>query len=88
MINFIFKLILIEHSVGEDPEQMPHSAAYDLGLHCLHVSHKMDARLYDLNHRQYYCTYIDSPMLNGKYSKTCQKRPPENRQNKGLNDKW
>ena len=28
---------------------MPHSAASDLGLHWLSMSHKMDARLYVLN---------------------------------------
>ena len=28
-----------------DPDQTPHSAASDLGLHCLPVSHSWDARL-------------------------------------------
>ena len=28
-----------------DPDQMPRSAAYDLGLHCLPASHLRDARL-------------------------------------------
>ena len=28
-----------------DPDQMPRSAASDLGLHCLLVSHKKEARL-------------------------------------------
>ena len=27
-----------------DPDQMPHSVASDLGLHCLPVSHLWDAR--------------------------------------------
>ena len=27
-----------------DPDQMPHSVASDLGLHCLPMSHKKDAR--------------------------------------------
>ena len=27
-----------------DPDQMPRSAASDLGLHCLFKSHKKDAR--------------------------------------------
>ena len=27
-----------------DPDQMPHSAASDLGLHCLPMSHLWDAR--------------------------------------------
>ena len=29
-----------------DPDQMPHFEASDLGLHCLHMSHIIDARLY------------------------------------------
>ena len=28
-----------------DPDQMPQPVASDLGLHCLHMSHKKDARL-------------------------------------------
>ena len=28
-----------------DPDQTPRSAASDLGLHCLHMSHLWDARL-------------------------------------------
>ena len=28
-----------------DPDQTPHSAVSDLGLHCLPMSHKKDARL-------------------------------------------
>ena len=27
-----------------DPDQMPHSVASDLGLHCMPMSHKKDAR--------------------------------------------
>ena len=34
--------VLIANSV--DPDQMPHSAASDLGLHCLPVSLLRDAR--------------------------------------------
>ena len=30
---------------SEDPDQTPRSAASDLGLHCLPMSHKKDARL-------------------------------------------
>ena len=30
---------------SEDPDQTPGSAASDLGLHCLPMSHKKDARL-------------------------------------------
>ena len=37
MVFFIFLQILIEHSAN--------SATSDLGLHCLHMSHKKDARL-------------------------------------------
>ena len=32
-----------------DPDQMLHNAASDLGLYCLHVSHKKDARLICVN---------------------------------------
>ena len=32
------------------PDQMPHSVAADLGLHCLSMSHKMDARLIWVNY--------------------------------------
>ena len=32
-----------------DPDQMPRSAASDLGLHCLPMSHKKDARLIWVN---------------------------------------
>ena len=44
---FIFIQILIEHSVSNsgDPDQTQHSAASDLGLCCLPMSHKKDARL-------------------------------------------
>ena len=50
VVFFIFIQILIEHSVlnnGEysDPDQMPHSVESDLGLHCLLMSNKKDARL-------------------------------------------
>ena len=46
-IFFIFIQFLIEYSVSNsgDPDQMPHSAVSDLGIHCLSMSHKMDARL-------------------------------------------
>ena len=29
---------------SKDPDQTPHSVASDLGLHCLPISHNMDAR--------------------------------------------
>ena len=38
---------IIGHSVklgnSGDPDLMPHYVASDLGLHCLHMSHKKDA---------------------------------------------
>ena len=34
---------------SEDPDQMSHSAASDLGLHCLSMSRKKDARLICVN---------------------------------------
>ena len=39
------------HSVSNsaDPDQMPHFEASDLGLHCLPMSHKKDARLIWVN---------------------------------------
>ena len=36
-------------SVSEDPDQMPHFAASDLGLYSLPMSHKKDARLIWVN---------------------------------------
>ena len=41
----LFK-IMIEHSLANSgyPDQMPRSVASDLGLHCLPMSHKKDAR--------------------------------------------
>ena len=42
MVAFIFIPISIEHSVPNSghPDQMPRSAASDLGLHCLPMSNK------------------------------------------------
>ena len=31
-------------AISGDPDQMPYSVASDLGLHCLPMSHKKDAR--------------------------------------------
>ena len=47
MVFFNFIQILIEHSEANsgDPDQTPHYAASDLGLHCLPMSHITDARL-------------------------------------------
>ena len=35
-----------------EPDQTPHFAASDLGLHCLTVPHKKDTRLLWVNDRQ------------------------------------
>ena len=53
MIFFIFILILIYHSVPNsgEPDQTPRLAASDLGLRCLHMPHKNDARLIWVNGR-------------------------------------
>ena len=47
MVFFIIIQILIERSVRKsgDPDQTPRSAAFDLGLHCLPMSNKKEARL-------------------------------------------
>ena len=47
MVVFVFILILIENSVANsgDPDQTLHSAASGLGLHCLPMSYRKDARL-------------------------------------------
>ena len=45
MYFFIFVLFLIEiHANSEDPDQAHRSPASTLGLHCLPMSHKRDAR--------------------------------------------
>ena len=47
MVFFFFIQNLIENSVlanSGDPDQAPHFAASDLGLHCLSMSHKKEAR--------------------------------------------
>ena len=48
MVFFIFIQFFIEHSVlanSGEPDQTPHSVASYLGLHCLSMSHKKDARV-------------------------------------------
>ena len=47
MVFLIFIQILIENPILKQwrPDQMPHSAASDLGLHCLSMSHKKEAKL-------------------------------------------
>ena len=46
--SFHFYLIF-NRANCEDPDQTPHSAASDLGLPCLPMSHKKDARLIRVN---------------------------------------
>ena len=41
----MFNIILVFNANSVDPDQVPHSAASDLGLHCLPVSLLRDARL-------------------------------------------
>ena len=41
--NFKRKCILLANR--RDPDQTPHSAVSELGLHCLSMSHRKDARL-------------------------------------------
>ena len=36
---------------SEDPNQMPHSAASDLGLHCLPITHLRVSRLQQVNNK-------------------------------------
>ena len=46
MVVFIFIQIHIKHSVysnSGEPDRTPCSAVSELGLHCLHMSHKKDA---------------------------------------------
>ena len=47
MVIFIFIQILTEHFVRNrgDTDQMQQNVAFDLGLHCLSMTNKMDARL-------------------------------------------
>ena len=51
MVFFTFIQTLIEHSVSKQwrPDQMPRIAVSGLGLHCLSMSHKKDARLIWVN---------------------------------------
>ena len=52
LINFLipsFIEIPLLNANREDPDQTPHSAASDLGLHCLSMSHLWDARLQWVN---------------------------------------
>ena len=54
MVFFLYNFIqiLIEHSVyaiSAEPDQTPRSAASDLVLHCLTISHKIHTRLIWVN---------------------------------------
>ena len=49
MVFFLFIEILIEKSVGKDPDQAPGSDASDRGLHCLHMSNKKNVRFIWVN---------------------------------------
>ena len=44
--------MLVVSANSVDPDQTPHSAASDLGLHCLPMSHLWDARHKWVNGRQ------------------------------------
>ena len=60
MVIFIYIKILIQQSVNNsgDPDQTPPFAASDLGLHCLPLSYKKDARLISVNIRGKICDDI------------------------------
>ena len=49
--SFLFVLKYTSVSNIGEPNQTPHSAASELGLHCLPMSHKKDARLIWVNLR-------------------------------------
>ena len=46
MVFFICSQVLMENYASKQwrPDQTPHSVVSDLGLHCLPMSHKKDAR--------------------------------------------
>ena len=56
MVLFIFIQILIEHC--GNPDQMACYAESGLGLHCLPMSHKKDARLIWVKHNLFSCIKI------------------------------
>ena len=59
---FIEKPVFTANCV--DPDQTPHSAAFDLGLHCLHVSLLLDARHKLVKENGYtFCIYNISKMV-------------------------
>ena len=47
MVFFCIFYLIFERTFcnSGDPDQMPHTVASDLGMHCLPMSHKKDARL-------------------------------------------
>ena len=48
-----FVEIHVLNANSADPDQTPRSAASDLGLHCLLMSHLWDARLKWVNYKEY-----------------------------------
>ena len=50
---FKFQYNILQANSG-DPDQTPRSVASDLGLHCLNMSHKKDARLKQVNYELWY----------------------------------
>ena len=44
-MSLVMKTSHILSANSGNPDQMPHVAASDMGLHCLHMSHKKDVRL-------------------------------------------
>ena len=57
--SFKFSLNILLANSG-DPHQMPHSVPSDLGLHCLPMSHKKEARLLWVNMKHNYIDHIVS----------------------------
>ena len=43
---------------GGDPDQTPRSAASDLGLHCLQITHLCVSRLQWVNARDSFCNFL------------------------------
>ena len=64
MVVFLFTQILKKHD--GDPDQTPHSAASDLSLHCLPMSHRKDAWLLWVKSRFQYGDHTEHVRLFGK----------------------
>ena len=54
----LFIEIPVLNANSVDPDQMPHCAASDLGLHCLPMSLLWDVRLKGVKNMFYFCTKI------------------------------